>query len=70
MQDVGKTFFLIGILFLVLGLYFSFGNKISFFGNLPGDIKIEKENFRFYFPLTSCILVSVLLSFLFWIFKK
>ena len=44
-------------------------SKIGF-GRLPGDIVIERENFRFYFPITSMILVSLLLSLIFWLFRK
>lgn len=50
-----------------------FFDKIPFLGKLPGDIRIEKENFRFYFPITTSILVSVLISLILWLitqFKK
>ena len=58
-----------GILFLVAGLLWPWLKHIPL-GRLPGDIVIEKENFRFFFPLTSSILVSLILSLLFYLFKK
>ncbi|EMY12385.1 PF11146 family protein [Leptospira weilii str. Ecochallenge] len=50
-----------------------YGNKISFLsylGKLPGDIRIEKENFRFYFPLTTSILASILISLILFLIQK
>lgn len=47
-----------------------FGNKLNWLGNLPGDIKIERENFRFYFPITTMILVSVVLTLIVWAIRK
>ena len=45
-------------------------SKLGWFGNLPGDLKIEKENVRIYFPVTTMLIVSIILSFLIWLFKK
>lgn len=59
---MGKFLIFVGILCIAVGLFVSYGPKIPFFGKLPGDIAIEKQNFRFYFPLTTCIIVSVLLT--------
>lgn len=62
-QSVGKSIIMVGVVIILVGLViYVTGQKFSFFGNLPGDIKVEKENFRFYFPLTSMILVSVVIS--------
>lgn len=62
MQETGKWVIIIGFFLSVSGviLYF-FGDKLYFLGNLPGDFKLEKENFKFYFPLTTMILLSVLI---------
>lgn len=59
----GKLLIYIG-LFLVLigGVIHYFGGALSWFGRLPGDIRIERENFRFYFPLTSMLLISLILN--------
>jgi hypothetical protein len=63
MQNTGKIIILIGAFLVVAGLivYFA-GDKVSWLGRLPGDIRIEKENFRFYFPITTMILLSIVLS--------
>jgi uncharacterized membrane protein YkgB len=70
MGSLGKMLILLGILIIVIGLLLLIGEKIPWIGKLPGDIIIKKEKFTFYFPLTTCILISILLTFLFWIFRK
>jgi len=74
---MGKLLIIIGLMIIVLGLVImSIENGtlnikwLNWFGNLPGDIKIEKENFKFYFPLTSMIVISVVISLILRIFKK
>ena len=61
--ETGKYIILIGSVIVVLGLliYF-FHDKLHWIGHLPGDVRVERENFRFYFPITTMILVSILLS--------
>ncbi|MEJ2698768.1 MAG: DUF2905 domain-containing protein [Desulfuromonadales bacterium] len=66
----GKILIIAGLLLLAAGLFFTFGGKIPFLGKLPGDIRIERDNFSFYFPLTTCILISLLLSLIFWLFRR
>lgn len=63
--QTGKYLIVFGLLIVAVGaaVYF-FGNKLHWVGRLPGDIRIERENFRFYFPLTTMILFSVLLTLL------
>jgi hypothetical protein len=63
MPQAGKYIILAGLLIVVIGavVYF-FGNKLHWIGRLPGDIRVEKENFRFYFPITTMILFSLLLT--------
>lgn len=68
--DFGKLFIFIGLLLVVIGFVFIIGNKIPFIGKLPGDIVIERRNFNFYFPITTCIIVSIILSLLFWLLGK
>lgn len=62
-SDTGKYLILIGGAMVVTGIviYF-FHDKLNWIGHLPGDIRIEKENFRFYFPITTMIIFSVLLT--------
>lgn len=59
----------IGILLIVAGLAWPWLQKFGLF-RLPGDIAIERDNFRFYFPITSMIIISLVISFLLWLFKK
>lgn len=66
----GKIFIITGILFIVIGLAFMFSDKIPYIGRLPGDIHIKKENFSFYFPITTSIIISIILTVLFSIFRK
>ncbi len=68
--DFGKLFIFIGLLLVVIGFVFIIGNKLPFIGKLPGDIVIERRNFNFYFPITTCIIVSIILSLIFWLLGK
>ncbi|QJD96385.1 DUF2905 domain-containing protein [Mucilaginibacter robiniae] len=61
-SDTGKWLIVIGGLIVLAGLIVYFlGDKLHWIGHLPGDIHVEKENFRFYFPLTTLILLNILL---------
>ena len=62
---IGKTLIFIGILLVVVGGLFLLAQRFPWIGRLPGDIYIKKENFAFYFPITTCILVSIILSLIF-----
>ena len=64
---MGKLFIAIGIVFIIIGVMMSFGFKLF---KLPGDIYIEKENFSFYFPITSSILLSIIFSFILYFISK
>ncbi len=70
MQDFGKVLVYIGILLVVVGLVWQVGGKFLSLGRLPGDIVIEKENFKFYFPVATSIIISVVLSIILWIFRR
>ena len=70
MAGFGKTLIYIGIVLVVLGLIFSAAGKIPWLGNLPGDITIQRERFTFYFPLTTCILVSVIVTLVLYFFRR
>ena len=59
----------IGITLIVIGLIWPWLQKAGLF-RLPGDIVVEKENVRFYFPITSAIIISILLSLLIWLFRR
>jgi hypothetical protein len=66
MQHPGWMLIALGILICVIGVVWLLAPSIPWLGRLPGDIRIERENFRFYFPLMTCILVSLLLTGLLW----
>ncbi|MCC9166822.1 DUF2905 domain-containing protein [Pontibacter harenae] len=71
MQPVGKYIVVAGVVLVLIGLVvWLAGDKFSWFGNLPGDIKVERKNMRFYAPITSMLLLSILLSFLLWLFRR
>jgi len=59
----------LGVVFIIVGLAWPWLSKLGL-GRLPGDIVIERENFRFFFPITSMIVVSLALSLIFWLFRK
>jgi hypothetical protein len=66
----GKILIAAGLLLILLGvLYLVFG-KVPLIGRLPGDFRIERENFRFYFPLATSLLVSALVTLLIWLFRR
>jgi len=71
MQAFGKYFILFGIIFVAVGviLYF-FGNYLGWLGKLPGDVRVERENFRFYFPITTMIVISLILTIIINIIRK
>ena len=65
MENMGKIIVGLGLLLVVVGLCFwLFGDRLGWLGRLPGDIIIERPNFRFYFPVTTMIIVSIALSVL------
>jgi hypothetical protein len=67
---LGKLLILLGVFVILIGLLLLFGEKIPWIGRLPGDILIRKKNFSFYFPLTTSILISIILTLLFTLFRK
>jgi len=71
MPNLGKILVITGIILIIAGviIYFA-GDKLGWIGHLPGDIRVEKENVRFYFPITTMIILSIVVSFLFWLIKK
>ena len=64
-----KILITLGIALIVLGLLWPLMQKLGL-GRLPGDIAIEKENVKFFFPITTSILISLILSLLFWLFTR
>ncbi len=71
MYTIGKILIVAGIVLTIAGLIMYFtGNRLSWLGRLPGDIRIEKENYALYFPITTTILVSLLLTGIIWVIRK
>ncbi|MDI7260393.1 MAG: DUF2905 domain-containing protein [Thermodesulfobacteriota bacterium] len=70
MGALGKLLILLGVFIILIGLLLMIGDKIPWVGKLPGDIIIKKEKFSFYFPITTCILISIILTLLFALFRK
>jgi len=71
MAGLGKMLVFAGIVVVIIGLItWLAGDKLSWFGNLPGDIRIQKKNVTFYFPLVSMILISVAISLFLWIIRR
>ena len=70
MTDLGKTLILFGGVLLGIGILLTLGGKLPWLGRLPGDIFIQRDNFSFYFPITTSVLVSMLLSLLFFLLRR
>jgi hypothetical protein len=71
MEHLGKILMVTGAVLLIAGIIIYFaGNKLGWIGHLPGDIRIEKENVKFYFPVTTMILLSLALSIILWLIRK
>lgn len=68
--ELGKLLVIIGIVIAVAGILLWSGIAPGFFGKLPGDIRIERGHSVFYFPIVTCILLSIILSLLFALFRR
>ena len=69
LSELGRVVLVTGVVLVVVGLLLQFAGRIPWLGRLPGDIAIERGNFRFYFPIVTCLLVSLLLTLLFRLFR-
>jgi len=67
---MGKILIVIGVILIIIGLIIHYFNEIPFLGKLPGDIHIKREKFSFYFPLASSLLISLVLSLIFYLISK
>jgi len=70
MIDIGKMLIIFGVASVVIGGILMLSGKVPWLGRLPGDILVQKKNFTFYFPLATSILLSILLTLIFWLIKK
>ena len=70
-MSAGRLLITLGVILIVLGVILVLGERLPFrLGRLPGDLVIRGKNSAFYFPLTTCILLSILLSLLAWLFRR
>jgi hypothetical protein len=70
MRELGKFVAVIGVIITLVGLVMWSGIAPKWLGRLPGDIRIEREHSVFYFPIVTCIILSILLSLLLSIFRR
>jgi hypothetical protein len=70
-MGVGRFLIVVGVLLIIAGLAVTYGGRLPLrLGRLPGDIAIHGKNSSFYFPITTCILLSVLVSLVLWILRR
>ena len=70
LQDIGKLLLIFGVVMIVIGALFTLSGKIPWIGRLPGDVIIRKKTFTFYFPLATSILLSLIVTFIFWLIRR
>jgi len=70
MAEIGKLLLILGIILSIMGLIFIFGSKVPGLGRLPGDIFIKKENITFFFPIVTCILISIIVTLILSLFRR
>lgn len=68
-MNMQRTLIILGIVLVITGLLWPYLTKLGL-GRLPGDIVVEREHSRFYFPITTSIIISLVLTLLFWLFRK
>lgn len=66
---MSRTLIIIGIIIVIIGVLWPWIQKMNL-GRLPGDILVEKDNFKFYFPIVTSIVISIVLTIIFWLFRK
>jgi Protein of unknown function (DUF2905) len=69
-SGVGRSLIILGLIIVLVGIAVSLAGKLPWLGRLPGDIAFKRGNLSFYFPLGSCLLVSLLFSFIAWLFRR
>jgi hypothetical protein len=70
MSELGRFLIIIGAILVLVGVVLYLSPKIPWLGHLPGDIVIKREKFSFYFPLGTCILISIILTLILYLFRK
>ncbi len=67
---MGKILIVIGAILILAGIIITWSDRIPFLGKLPGDFRIERENFKFYFPLTTSIILSIIISAILYLINR
>jgi hypothetical protein len=70
MTDIGKALIALGVLIALVGVVLTFVGRVPWLGRLPGDIHLQRGNWSFYFPLATSLILSVVLSLLFYLFSR
>ena len=70
MPEIGKLLIIVGVFIVVVGLILFLGVRIPFLGRLPGDISVDRGNVHFYFPIVTCLLLSVVVTLLLNVFFR
>ena len=70
MNDLGRYIFIVGLVIAALGLILWSGFGRGWFGQLPGDLNVKGDHYSFHFPIVTCIIVSIVLTLLSWMFRK
>ena len=70
MEAMGKVLIYLGVILVIFGLVLTFVPRLPWFGNLPGDITIERERFTLYLPIATSILISIILSLVLYLFRR
>jgi hypothetical protein len=70
MPSLGKSLIVLGLIIAGIGVLLTLAGRIPWLGRLPGDIYVKRENFTFYFPLATSIIISIVLSFILWLLRK
>ena len=70
MGELAKTLIYLGLVLVVLGVVLALAGKLPWLGHLPGDIYIQRERFTFYFPLATCILISVIITLVLYFLRR
>lgn len=70
MPGFGRTLIYLGVLLVAVGVILSLAGRLPWLGNLPGDITVQRGRFTFYFPVTTCIILSLLISLVLYFFRR
>jgi hypothetical protein len=70
MPDVGRFLIIAGVILVIVGALFLLAPKLPWLGHLPGDISYKRGNFSLYFPLGTCILISIILTLIMYLFRR